>query len=884
MPIISKAQFSNSEPFMDTPSDQVILEDAVTQSVPLTGITDNDGGTQVITITAISSNQSIIPDANISISYTNPQTTGTLQYTVSPDANGLVSITINVKDDGGVANGGDDTYVTNFSVTVNPVNDKPTFTKGPDLPVSPDLILEDAGTFTLSNWATNINEGGTLGNEGFQDLSFSLTPISSTGNLAFDDISISSVGVVSFTPSTNTNGTAEYQVVLEDDGSGTPPDENTSDPETFTITVTSVNDPPVFTAGPDISLDEGDGAQLFNSWATGIGPGGGSDESGQSLTFNVVEQSSSTFLTFLSAPAIDATTGNLTFEADPDATGTATFEVTLSDDGGSTSPDINVSTAVTFTITINSINDPPTATIPTTYDTFEDAGEVSVPGFVTGISAGAADEETTQTVSFDIDVVSTTGTLAFDVLPEINDIGTFTFTTSANTNGTAEIQVSVFDDGSNVSPNSNVGPVTNVTITVAAVNDRPTFTKGADPTLLEDNGPTAFSPWALNISPGPSDESGQSVSFQVTQVWTEGNIAFTSGPDLSPSGDLSFETAPNTNGRAAYEIVLVDDGPSDGLNLNTSAIQSLVFEIGAVNDPPVFTIGPNQVVDENSTLVTVTGWATGMNPGGGDDEASQSYSFVVETFEITGSLVFSIGPLVSPEGDLSFQSAPNTFGTATFLLNLVDDGPSEAPNNNTSDNQSFMITINEINDPPTDIILSNNNIQEKLPVSTVVGTITALDPDNTSHTFSLVNGTGGEDNGSFQIDGDRLLSNATFDFAEKNLYTIRVSASDGENEIERIFLIDILREPVTSVDFPNAFTPNGDGENDTWEIQSIEYFPGAIITIYNRNGQKVFDSVGYQEPWDGTYNGSNLPIDTYFVVIKLNDELETVNATVTILR
>jgi gliding motility-associated-like protein len=148
----------------------------------------------------------------------------------------------------------------------------------------------------------------------------------------------------------------------------------------------------------------------------------------------------------------------------------------------------------------------------------------------------------------------------------------------------------------------------------------------------------------------------------------------------------------------------------------------------------------------------------------------------------------------------------------------------------------------------------------------------------------LISGLGSDDNGSFTINDDQLLSNATFDFSEKNIYTIRVSAEDEENLIERIFLIDITREPVTSVTYPSAFTPNGDGENDTWHIESIEYFPGALVTIYNRNGQKIFDSVGYLEPWDGTYNGNDLPVDSYHVVIKLNDELDTINGSVTILR
>lgn len=879
----AKAQ-SNSEPFMDTPSDQIILEDAVLQVVNLTGITDNNGAIQIITITAVSSNQAVIPDASITVNYTDPQTTGTLDYTVNPDENGLVSITLTVMDDGGIAMGGDDTFITNFTVTVNPVNDKPTFSEGPDLPVSPTLINEDAGTFTSSNWATNINAGGTIGNENFQNLTFILTSLGTSGNLTFDDLIINSAGTISFTPTANTNGTDTIKVELQDDGLDTPPDENLSVSDTLIISVTAVNDPPVFIPGSDITMNEGDSAQAITAWATGMGPGGGSDETGQNLTFNLVELNVSTFLTFITPPSIDVTTGDLTFEVETDANGSATYEVTLVDDGPSGSPDNNTSVVTTLNITVNAINDPPSATIPTTYDTTEDAGEVSVPDFATDISAGGADELTSQTVTFELEVLGTTGTLAFDQDPQISNAGTFTFIASENTNGTADVQISIIDDGPSDSPNNNLGAISNLTINVAPVNDRPTFTKGSDPTLLEDNGPTIFTAWAQNISAGPSDESGQTVNFQITQVWTEGNIAFVTGPDLSPTGDLSFETALNTNGRAAYEIVLVDDGASDGLNLNTSAIQSLVFEITAVNDSPEYVIGPDQTVDENSGLITVESWATDMSPGGGTDEEAQTFTFTAEPFEIIGNLVFTIGPLISPEGDLSFQSAPNTFGSAEFLLNLVDDGPSEVPNNNTSVDQTFFINVTEINDAPTDIVLSNNSISEKLPINTFIGAFTAIDSDDDTHTFSLVGGIGSDDNGSFLIDGNQLLSNATFDFATKNLYTIRVSASDIDNILEQIFLIDVLREPISSVIYPSAFTPNGDGENDTWQIENIEYFPGAVITIYNRNGQKVFDSIGYQEAWDGTYNGSDLTVDTYYAVIKLNNDIDTINATVTILR
>lgn len=71
---------------------------------------------------------------------------------------------------------------------------------------------------------------------------------------------------------------------------------------------------------------------------------------------------------------------------------------------------------------------------------------------------------------------------------------------------------------------------------------------------------------------------------------------------------------------------------------------------------------------------------------------------------------------------------------------------------------------------------------------------------------------------------------------------------------------------------PNTITPNGDGTNDTWIIQNIETYPSCKVNIYDRWGQKVYNSVGYSNsnPWDGTNNGLYLPASTYYYVIDLN--------------
>lgn len=69
------------------------------------------------------------------------------------------------------------------------------------------------------------------------------------------------------------------------------------------------------------------------------------------------------------------------------------------------------------------------------------------------------------------------------------------------------------------------------------------------------------------------------------------------------------------------------------------------------------------------------------------------------------------------------------------------------------------------------------------------------------------------------------------------------------------------------LEIPNAFSPNGDGVNDTWEIKNITYYPQAKVEVYNRWGSMVFEQTNYRNEWHGTYRGNVLPVGTYFYVI-----------------
>ena len=89
---------------------------------------------------------------------------------------------------------------------------------------------------------------------------------------------------------------------------------------------------------------------------------------------------------------------------------------------------------------------------------------------------------------------------------------------------------------------------------------------------------------------------------------------------------------------------------------------------------------------------------------------------------------------------------------------------------------------------------------------------------------------------------------------------------------------------IDNVDVPNAFTPNGDGTNDTWDIPGLILYPNCVVSVYNRYGTRVYYSVGYPKSWDGTYSGHALPTGTYYYIIDLKINKPTIAGPVTIFK
>lgn len=82
----------------------------------------------------------------------------------------------------------------------------------------------------------------------------------------------------------------------------------------------------------------------------------------------------------------------------------------------------------------------------------------------------------------------------------------------------------------------------------------------------------------------------------------------------------------------------------------------------------------------------------------------------------------------------------------------------------------------------------------------------------------------------------------------------------------------------------NTFTPDGDGVNDFFEIENIQFYPENRLAIYNRWGNKVFEAFNYKNDWDGTYKGEPLPVASYYYILESEPGVKPQSGYINILR
>jgi hypothetical protein len=611
------------------------------------------------------------------------------------DTERVVTLT-SIKDSGGTQEGGVDTTALSIASTVEvtPVNDAPSGT-------DKTITIDEDGSYTFSpeDFGYSDPEGDLF------DVMKSTKPLSGVltygrpgyENAVTTDFQVSSnvIRLLVWRPDANANGDglAFMNFQVRDDDFATDPT-----PNTITFNVRPVNDAPVFTRGADITVFEDSGPQTVTGWATAISAGA-ANEGGQVLTFTVTNDNNPLFA---EQPTI-AADGTLTYRLADNANGMATVTVVLSDDGGTDRGGKDRSDPITFTITADPVNDAPTlsatASSPTyienqsAVDLFDNVGigtieagqtirqlTLTVSGLVDGSSEKLILDGTTVALTDGLSG-TTNGSLSVGyAIAVFNGIATVTLDSQGLTPAEAQ---SLIDGLQYANTSENPGATDRVvtltsikdsggteqggvdttalsiasTVEVTPVNDAPVFTRGADITVFEDSGPQTVTGWATAISAGASNESGQTLTFTVTN---DNNPLFAEQPTIAADGTLTYRLAANANGVATVTVVLSDDGGTDHGGKDRADPITFTITADPVNDAPTLSataLSPTYI--ENQSAVDLFD-----NVDIGTVEAGQLIQQL--TFTVSG-LEYGWGEMMIIDGTLLSLGPSGTVTTAGTL-------------------------------------------------------------------------------------------------------------------------------------------------------------------------------------------------------------------------
>jgi gliding motility-associated-like protein len=170
---------------------------------------------------------------------------------------------------------------------------------------------------------------------------------------------------------------------------------------------------------------------------------------------------------------------------------------------------------------------------------------------------------------------------------------------------------------------------------------------------------------------------------------------------------------------------------------------------------------------------------------------------------------------------------------------------------------------------PRDVAIDNSTFAGGTTVFFIpVGAFVVNDPVDNIHVVSLFGDD--YDNKYFYIQDNVLYWNSAERAPGRTSFSIviRVTDRDG-NTIEKFFTITRTRKDFSSLTISNSYTPNGDRFNDTWGVPEIRFYEGARISVYDRGGSRLFYTENPDIRWDGTYNGKDMPVGTYYWVIEV---------------
>jgi hypothetical protein len=378
----------------------------------------------------------------------------------------------------------------------------------------------------------------------------------------------------------------------------------------------------------------------------------------------------------------------------------------------------------TFTLTITEVNDPPTAANDSLSSIAEDSGVRTIPfsDLLGNDSQGPANESNQALTITSVTPISG-GTVAISGTNVL-------FTPAADFHGNASFSYTVQDNGTTNGAAAPLTATANVSFTILPVNDPPSFTKGSDITVHLNSPAQSFANWATGISPGPTDESGQTVMFDITG--NTNDAIFAAPPSIAPDGTLTFTPQPGASGSATITVVARDNGGTANGGNDSSVPQTFVITVlpTPANELPT--------IDPIDNLLVMAGVAipivqlTGISAGGTEKQAL----FVTATSDKPALISNPTVGYTSPgaTGTLTFSPAAAE-GNVTITVTVRDAGPDGTPNNSDDawTTTQFTITVIPYNAPP-DAIAATRTTVLNTPIS---GELLATDEDSPNLTFSI---------------------------------------------------------------------------------------------------------------------------------------------------
>jgi gliding motility-associated-like protein len=185
---------------------------------------------------------------------------------------------------------------------------------------------------------------------------------------------------------------------------------------------------------------------------------------------------------------------------------------------------------------------------------------------------------------------------------------------------------------------------------------------------------------------------------------------------------------------------------------------------------------------------------------------------------------------------------------------------------------------------PRDVTINNSTfVGSTTSFFIPVGAFVVNDPVDNIHVVSLFGN--GYDNKYFEIKNNILFWSSADRAPGKTSFSIVVRVTDRDgNTLDKFFTINRTRPAFDTLTIYNTLTPNGDRFNDTWGAPEVRFYEGVRISVYDRGGSRLFYTENPDVRWDGTYEGKEMPVGSYYWVIQIEETGATRRGIVNLLR